>query len=491
MTIDFNALLNEAAAREKGEKAWDNADPDITYQGTQITLPGEPGPMPTEKAIRTLQRKLKDENTMMEVHEIIEAHPHDALVAFNRAMKEKYGWSSPTPQQGWFGEISPTLLTVKTGPGPKDSIQVPHGMFTLPGVENPIETKMATINNMPVLVIQGTVRKRESAVVKELAQYARELLAEHSIYKGQAVRLKVNENGDLMIHEAPIFMKTKHIEEKELILNPEEHSQLRAGLWSVLRNTAACIKHNIPLNRGVLLEGPYGTGKTMAATVTSKICVDNNWTYILLDDVRALKEALLFAQRYQPAVIFAEDADRVSDKRDQRGNDLLNTIDGVLTKDAQVITVLTTNFVERLDPAMLRPGRLDTVISIRPPEAEAVEKLIRLYARGTLAEDANLTEVAARLAGNIPATIREVVERSKLTMLLEDRSTINTDDLTTAAISMERHLELLAGKKPEPTKEHQFGAMMIELISPTVHEKVVEGTEEMAGQVERLYNRIM
>ncbi len=177
------------------------------------------------------------------------------------------------------------------------------------------------------------------------------------------------------------------------------------------------MKARIPLKRGILLEGPYGCGKTMSANVTSKICIENGWTFILLDDVGALKDALLFAQRYAPAVVFSEDIDRVIEQRDDRGNDLLNTIDGILAKDSQVITVLTTNFVEKLDKAMLRPGRLDAVISLRAPDADSVQRLVNIYARGLLADGENLIAVGEALAGNIPATIREVVERSKLAMM--------------------------------------------------------------------------
>lgn len=231
----------------------------------------------------------------------------------------------------------------------------------------------------------------------------------------------------------------------------------------------------------------YGTGKTMTANVTSKVCVDNGWTYILLDDIRALKEALLFAQRYQPAVVFAEDVDRVAEHRDQRGNDLLNTIDGVLTKNSQVITVLTTNHVEKLDRAMLRPGRLDAVITVRPPEAEAVERLVRLYGRGLVVADEDLTAVGEALAGNIPATIREVVERSKLAMVGAGRDSVTAEDLLLAGKGMERHLSLLQDVKPQPTAQHQLGAAFGRIIeehmlpTDTLERKMGEMTDTLVN----------
>lgn len=428
---------------------WDRQDTGIEHVGTKITLPNEPGPMPLRAAIRSLERLAEDEETEMNVHEIIDAYPEDALVALNTAMKEKYGWASAVPKMSFFGPQPPQLITVHTGPKAGQTIQVPYGQFALPGVENMIEVHRTTGHTGPCLAITGSVRKRESGVLKELARLTREVLKDRSIYKGKAIRLRTDDDGNINYDRPPEFLETDYIKEEELILNPIELGQVAAALWAPVQNTEACRKHGIPLNRGVLLEGPYGCGKTMAANVTSKVCVDNGWTYILLDDVRALKEALLFAQRYAPAVVFAEDVDRVAEERDQKGNDLLNTIDGVLTKNAAVITVLTTNHVEKINRAMLRPGRLDAVVSVKAPEAAAVERLLRQYGRGLIGADEDLTEVGDFLAGNIPATVREVVERSKLSMIGGGRDKVVAQDLLVAAHGMQDHLALL---REEPKK---------------------------------------
>jgi len=460
MSAAIKAGIAEALANmASGKQSWDNIDVGIDHAGTKITLPASPAPMGLRDAIAALERKAADEETTLDVHEVLDAFPEDAIVAINAAMRQKYGWASATPKMTWFGPVSPDLITVQTGPEIGDSVQVAFGQFTLPGVENPIELHRHRDNRgMMVLVITGTVRKREAAVVKELAEIARGILAGGSIYKGKAIRLKVDSDGDLDFSAPPTFLRTSYINPAELILNDDELDQVKAALWAPIQNTAACIKHGIPLNRGVLLEGTYGTGKTMTANVTSKVAVDNGWTYILLDDVRALKDALLFAQRYAPAVVFAEDVDRAVSKRDQRGNDILNTIDGVLTKNSQVITVLTTNHVEKLDRAMLRPGRLDAVVTINPPGVGAVQRLVRLYGRGLVQEGEDLTQVGEALAGNIPATIREVVERSKLAMISNGHEQVTAKDLLVAAKGMERHLNLLKDAPPALSAEHELGA---------------------------------
>jgi hypothetical protein len=451
-------------------------DVDIDYVGSKITLPEDPTKMPLRTAVETLERKIKDEETMLDVHEFIEAYPEDALVALNKAMRLKYGWASPTPKKTFFGEIPPDLITVKTGPKDGDSVQVPFGQFTLPGVKNPVEFHRATKDKMPCLVITGQVQKREAEVVKELANIARAILSEDSIYKSKAIRFKADpDSGRVDLGTPPIFLETDNIKPDELILNDDELANVQSSIWTPIVHTGACEKAGVPFNRGVLLEGTYGTGKTMTATVTSKVCVDNGWTYILLDDVRALADVLVFANRYAPAVVFAEDVDRAAATRDNLGNHIINTIDGYLTKSSKVITVLTTNHVERLDKAMLRPGRLDAVISVRPPEGNAVSRLIQLYGRDQIADGEGLDRVSELLSGNIPATIREVVERSKLAAIWNGNEKITENDLIVSANGMKAHLNLLNTPKPEISDEERLGRAMIETIG--ANKSVVEASD--------------
>jgi transitional endoplasmic reticulum ATPase len=430
---------------KKEQEHWRHTDTPITYKGKKIILPGDPVPMSTPDAIAALKRKEEDENQEVDAAEVIDAFPLDGAVAFIKALRYLYGWASPIPTPGFFGPENPRMITVQTGID--TSVQVPWGQFKVPGIENPIQVSSTRTPNGQAFVISGTIRKREQTVIKQIADVTRDILKTESIYRGKAIRLRVDYEGDLALDIPPQFIDTSEGKQEDLIVSRSIEEQIETSLLTPIKQTASCLKNNIPLNRGVLLEGKYGTGKTMTAMVTAKACEENNWTFILLDKVQGLKEALLFAQRYQPAVVFAEDIDRIADDRDEDGNDLLNTIDGALTKSSQVITCLTTNYVEKIHNAMLRPGRLDAIISITPPDAEAVGRLIRLYARDLLDENESLDEVGAILDGQIPATIREVVERAKLAMISREGGSIKETDLVIAATGMTRHLELLNGKE--------------------------------------------
>ncbi len=184
---------------------------------------------------------------------------------------------------------------------------------------------------------------------------------------------------------------------------------------------------------------------------------------------------MAFARCYQPAVVFAEDVDRVTDgERDVNMDDILNTIDGVESKGTEIITILTTNHVENIDQAMLRPGRLDSVISVSPPDAAAAQKLVKIYARGLISENECLDQVGKELDGQIPAVIREVVERSKLAAIKRlnpgEPLSVTQDDLVVASRGMKHHLELLQVKAPEPTAA--------ERLATALHETVLNGSGE-------------
>src|SRR5690606_23730038 len=137
-------------------------------------------------------------------------------------------------------------------------------------------------------------------------------------------------------------------------------------------------------------------------------------------------------------------------------DDILNIIDGIDTKSANIITVLTTNNLENIHPAMLRPGRLDAVIDVAPPDAEAVTRLIRLYGGETIAPDADLSSVGETLAGTIPAVIAEVVKRAKLAQLSRQApgtfvTEITPEALLESAETIKAQIALLADKPKEET----------------------------------------
>lgn len=424
-----------------GNIVWDHQEVDIEREGSKIILPNEPGPMPLDAAIASLQRLQADEETVLDVHERIDCFPLEGAVAFYEAMRQIYGWASPTPKMGFFGPIAPDLLTVQVDVN--KYVQVPWGEFKLPNIENNVGLTAQRHEGKTILILYGQVRKREKVFLMELAAKTRKILREDSIYLRKAIHIRTSETGELDLSNPPSFLDVMNVDEGELILNRDVEGVVKTNIYALIEHTAAVRRAGIPLKRGILLSGKYGVGKTMLSRISAKKCITNGWTFINVDSAKDLKEALLFANRYQPAVVFCEDIDRHMETRDDAANELLNTVDGIISKNTEIMVVLTTNNAEKIEPAMLRPGRLDAVISVSPPDAESVQRLIKLYARGLLAEGQTLDRVGEALAGNIPAVVREVVEKSKLSMIAYDRDVVLEEDLLNSYNGMTAHLALL------------------------------------------------
>ncbi len=436
--------------------ATNNKPVDVSFAGTNIVLPEINGkPMSYDDAIKAIKRKKDEEEQEVNIHHNIPCSPLDGAVAFMRALVETFGWTNGVTVETFFGKRNlTTLVGVPTGPNGEIE-QVPYGAVEVPGIEGRFHTSFAW--EPPAFNVGGTIKKKHEPQVEQIIKRTRELLTERSIYKNQAVKVsfawqREDKDWDPFEH-APKFMPLNPGMETNLIFGDEVARQLEIALFTPIEFKEACRRYQIPLKRGILLYGPYGTGKTLTASITALKAIRNNWTFVYLDDVRDLKQGLDFAARYAPAVLFSEDIDRVvTGERSSRMDEILNTLDGVDTKNGEIITVFTTNHVENINPALLRMGRLDALVQIQPPDAKAAARLVMLYARGLLEANANLDIISQKLAGKIPAFIREVTERAKIAAISrlgggELEGHVTERDLIDAAIQMEAHNDFL---KPRP-----------------------------------------
>ena len=157
------------------------------------------------------------------------------------------------------------------------------------------------------------------------------------------------------------------------------------------------------------------------------------------------------------------------------------------SKKSEIMTILTTNFAEKLNPVILRPGRLDAVISLRAPSDAAVQRLLRAYAGKLLPEDADVSKAGRELSGQIPASIRECVERAKLGMIGRQAKSLSDEDLVVAAQTMKNHLALLNKKaEVEQTPANMLAEGLKGVIMNGRGEKIdlVPGLRAMASRIE-------
>lgn len=422
-----------------------------------------PDRMSYDEAILWLQRKKREEEEEVAFNEFIQAFPPDGAAAFARAMKETFGWTSMSPTPGFFGSTPPIMLDVEIGPG--ESIKIPWGRFEIPGVEGYVQTGVGMKDGQMVFALQGKVKQKHYHILAQLAEITRDEVKKNSIYRGKAFRIeyKYDSDGDPAGEfgslDAPKFLDLTEVKPEELVFSGELDRAINDYVFTPILKPEECEQAGVPVKRGVCLYGPYGTGKTLTAYVAAKHATSVGRTFIYLKDVSHLADALEFAKQYAPAVVFAEDVDRmVGGSRDQAVDKILNTIDGLDSKESKVMVILTTNHVDKINKALLRPGRMDLALEIGPPDAKAVERLINLYARGLLEDSTDLTRVGEALQGQIPAVIREAVERAKLSSVARGGKLVITEqDLLLAAETLVDHITLLNEEHEEPSKIEILG----------------------------------
>ncbi|EIW6162719.1 ATP-binding protein [Salmonella enterica subsp. enterica serovar Saintpaul] len=464
---------------------------EIVYHGDKITIPQG---MSVTDAIDLLERQRDYLEEDVEISRTFEVFPWDGANALSVCLKNKYGWAAAEGTPSFFGKRPPKMITIEVAYG--ETKRIPWGRFSLPGVEGFIQTSAEMRKGRLCFAIVGQVKRKDEANIEALFNTIGDYLAENSIYAGKAIKIRFRDDqGKLLEMPEPHFLDTSHITRDMLVYSRDVEEDIATNLFTPIERLQDCIANGIPVKRGVLLGGPYGTGKTMAATVASKLAVDNGITYLYVPHCDELADAIEFAKQYNrtAAVVFCEDIDRaVNGERSVEMDDILNILDGIDTKNSKIITVLTTNHLENINPAMLRPGRLDSIINVNAPDAEAVERLIRLYGVGTIASDADLSASGELLAGAIPAVIAEVVKRAKLVQLQHQApgtmvENISAEAVYAAGLTMQDQIRLLAEqsakKVVEPTFKEVMGDALLHALDKTpladtaskvnvVHEKI-------------------
>lgn len=458
-------------------------DVEIRFEGTQFVIPEG---VNFDQAIEWMRRKKLDAEQEININETIDCHPLEGALAVAKAMKNKYGWISLVGDPTWWGTNPPHLFSFQTGPN--EITQIAWGRMEIPGLAGYLHHNVEQKDGRFIFQLTGLIKKKDRKQIADLMNDARRIVREESIYRGKAIRVSFSDTTDKkqfnIEDNCPEFMDLSNVRENELIFNEDIELIVQHNLFTPIEKTKLCRKFGVPLKRGLCLEGEFGVGKTLTAYVAANKCVKNGWTFIYLKNVMQLEKALVFAKKYEPAMIFAEDIDRVigSSTRTEEIDKILNTIDGVDSKGHEIYVVLTTNDVNSINQAMIRPGRLDTIVSVKAPNAGAVNKLIRLYARGLLKDGIELGRVCQKLDGRIPAVIREVVEKAKLGAIFRlendtDAIEINEQDLYIAAEGMSNQLKLLEPKPVDNRTQIEKFAHVVGTSIVTAVEKAYNNPE--------------
>ncbi len=232
---------------------------------------------------------------------------------------------------------------------------------------------------------------------------------------------------------------------------PEAKEELRE-IVSFLKDPAPFKRLGATMPKGILLQGPPGTGKTLIAKAIAGEAKVPFYSFSGSDFVEMfvgvgasrVRDLFKEAKKHTPCIVFIDEIDAVGASRsgagamggqDERGqtlNALLVNMDG-FGRDDTIIVLAATNRPDILDPALLRPGRFDRLITILPPDVKGRLKILEVHtAAMKFAPDVDLASIARNTPGFTGAELANLVNEAALIASRQNKEAIEERDLNEA-----------------------------------------------------------
>ncbi len=217
--------------------------------------------------------------------------------------------------------------------------------------------------------------------------------------------------------------------------------------------------------KGVILYGEPGTGKTLLAKAVAN---QTSATFLrvvgseliqkyLGDGPKLVRELFRVADDLSPAIVFIDEIDAVGTKRYETSSgggreiqrtmlELLNQLDG-FDERGDVKVIMATNKIETLDPALIRPGRIDRKIEFPLPDIKTKRRIFQIHTgKMSLSDDVDLEVFVMSKDDLSGADIKAICTEAGLLALRERRMKVKQDDFVKAK---EKALYRKKGNIPE------------------------------------------
>lgn len=245
------------------------------------------------------------------------------------------------------------------------------------------------------------------------------------------------------------------------------------------------------LPKGILLVGPPGTGKTLLARAVAGeagvpfYSISGSEFVEMFVGLGAARVRDLFeqARKHKPCIIFIDELDALGkartiggfgghDEKEQTLNQLLAELDGFDPREG-VVLLAATNRPEILDPALLRAGRFDRQVLVDRPDKIGRLAILEVHIKEvTLADDVDLTQVAALTPGFSGADLANLVNEAALVATRRDAITVTLDDFTAAieriVAGLEKRSRILNLHEREVVAHHEMGHALVAMSLPGV-----------------------
>lgn len=231
--------------------------------------------------------------------------------------------------------------------------------------------------------------------------------------------------------------------------------------------------HNLGgrLPKGALLAGPPGCGKTMLAKAIAKeagvsffYATGSEFDEMFVGvGARRVRELFAAAKAHAPALIFIDEVDALGGRRSHSDhstsrmtlNQLLAEMDG-FDSDEAVIVLAATNTPDTLDKALTRPGRLDTTITVDPPDMKGRAEVVQVYLDKIKADSAvSAIEIARGTTGFTGAELSNLVNLAAIRAAVLNKAKVTNDEIEYAK---DRVMMGAESKKVIPEEERRVTA---------------------------------
>jgi cell division protease FtsH len=335
---------------------------------------------------------------------------------------------APTEVSGLYSDESPAwdLLDL---PG-SNAQSVPSGLVAAfaAGTLADVDLVVAIAMNWKPsrIVVHARAEDAASAQVylDELRRRGREA---ESYLRGRCLQVRGDHDS---INVTPIDVP--HARRGDVIVSNAVWRELDLNVSALFTRRELLTKLGLGTNRGMLLFGPPGTGKSALCRVLAAELIGD--VTVVFCDARAIgaRMGAVYREltRLAPALVVLEDLDLVvANRRSGRESggglhDFLTALDGVMSSHDGIVTIATTNDVKALDDAAVRAARFDRIIEIPLPDAGLRAAILTRYL-GTLAGAIDVRAVAGATDSASGAALRELVRRAVL---------VDGDAFTTATL---------------------------------------------------------
>ncbi|XP_042461711.1 26S proteasome regulatory subunit S10B homolog B-like isoform X1 [Zingiber officinale] len=245
-----------------------------------------------------------------------------------------------------------------------------------------------------------------------------------------------------MLHEDPGYVSYSAVGGLS-----DQIRELRESIELPLMVPELFLRIGIKPPKGVLLYGPPGTGKTLLARLIASN-IDVNFLKVVAsaiidkyigESARLIRKMFGYARDHQPCIIFIDEIDAIAGHRLRESTnadreiqrtlmELLNQLDG-FDQLGKVKVIMATNRPDVLDPALLRPGRLDRKIEIPLPNEQSRIEILRIHAAGiTKHGDIDYDGVAKLAEGFNAADLRNVCTEAGMSAICAERDYVVHED---------------------------------------------------------------